>query len=183
MSLRPFFLAVPVVLATAAISWASPAAALDSGADDPFELAQATPPASPPPAAGPERRGDRPAFHPKAVCLDGVARRAGLRTYLKIRLDLKSEQMTAWNAFAKAADDADAKETTRCNALPAEIKDRPGFMDRWTMMENGMKARVERMEAVKPTLVALYDVLTPEQKAVLDRPRMGGGREHHHWQR
>ena len=39
-----------------------------------------------------------------------------------------------------------------------------------------MKARVASIEAVKPTLTALYAVLTPEQKAILDRPRMAGGR-------
>jgi hypothetical protein len=41
-----------------------------------------------------------------------------------------------------------------------------------------MKARVASIEAVKPTLVALYAVLTPEQKVTLDKPRgMAGGRE------
>ena len=38
-----------------------------------------------------------------------------------------------------------------------------------------MKARVERIEAVKPTLLAIYNTLSPEQKAVLDRPRPMGG--------
>ncbi len=44
-------------------------------------------------------------FNPKAFCLDRVARRAGNRTYLKIKLDLKADQMAAWDAFAKASDD------------------------------------------------------------------------------
>ena len=59
------------------------------------------------------------------MCLDRIARRVGNRAYLKARLDLKPEQMTAWNAFAKAADDADVKDKARCNALPAEMKERP----------------------------------------------------------
>jgi hypothetical protein len=42
-----------------------------------------------------------------------------------------------------------------------------------------MKARVERIEAVKPSLVAFYDALSPEQKVVLDRPRGMMGREGH----
>jgi hypothetical protein len=158
------------LVAAAGLAWMSPAMALDNGADDLPELAQATPP----PAAGPERR-DRAAFNPKAVCLDHVARRAGNRTYLKVRLELKPEQMTAWNAFAKAADEADAKETARCNAMPAEMKERPTYVDRLTLEENAMKARVERIEAVKPALLAFYNTLSPEQKAVLDRPRPMGG--------
>ncbi len=91
-------------------------------------------------------------FNPKAFCLDRVARRAGNRTYLKIKLDLKPEQMTAWDAFAKASDAADVKDTARCNALPSDMKERPNYVDRLTMEETYMKARVERIEAVKPSL-------------------------------
>jgi hypothetical protein len=119
-----------VLLATAAsFALASPAFALDRDSDfEMIELAQAAPPAAT--AAG-------RTFSPKSMCQDMLARRIGNRAYIKARLELKPEQMTAWNAFEKASD-----------------------------------------EAVKPTLTALYAVLTPEQKAILDRPRgMAGGRE------
>jgi LTXXQ motif family protein len=185
MSFRPLIFAVPAtavfsLVAAAGLAWTSPASALDSSSDDPFELAQATPPAAPPPAAGGQDRRDRAGFNPKSVCLEQIARRAGNRTYIKTRLELKPEQMTAWNAFAKASDDADVKDTARCNALPTEMKERPNYVDRLTMEENVMKARVERIEAVKPSLVAVYDTLSPEQKVVLDRPRGMMGREGHH---
>lgn len=187
MSFRPLFLAVPVILA-AGLGFTSPSWSLDRSVDgDPLELAQATPPAPPPPpppAAGPERRERAAAFNPKGICLDQIARRAGNRTYLKVRLDLKPEQMTAWNAFAKASDDADVKDMARCNALPTDMKERPNYVDRLTMEETVMKARIERIEAVKPTLLAVYNTLSPEQKAVLDRPRpMGGMMERHHERR
>ena len=187
MSVRPVIFAIPAtavfsLVAAAGLAWISPASALDSGPDDLLELAQATPPAAPPPAAGGQDRRERAAFNPKTFCLDQIARRAGNRTYLKVRLDLKAEQMTAWNAFAKASDDADVKDTARCNTLPTEMKERPNYVDRLTMEENVMKARVERIEAVKPSLLAFYNALSPEQKVVLDRPRpMGGmGHGHHH---
>src|SRR5262245_25855796 len=173
MSLRPLLLAAPLALA-AGLAFATPASALDAGLDDPFELAQATPPAPPQPpgpGAGPERRGDRQAFNPKSFCLDQVARRASNRAYIKVRMELKPEQMTAWNAFAKAADDAAAKDLGRCNALSTEMKERPNYVERLNLEETVMKARIERIEAVKPTLLAFYDTLTPEQKAVLDQPR------------
>lgn len=181
---RPLLLIAPAALA-AGLLLAMPASALDAGPDDLLELAQATPPAPPGPGAGMDRRDRMAAFNPKALCLDQVARRAGNRTYLKVRLDLKADQAAAWDAFAKASDAADVKDTARCNALPAEMKERPGYVDRLTMEENAMKARVERIEAVKPTLVAFYNVLSPEQKAVLDRPRPMGGMMggHHHGQR
>jgi hypothetical protein len=184
MSRRPLIFAAPAtavfsLVAAAGLAWMSPALALDSSSDDPFELAQATPPAAPPPAAGGQERRDRAAFNPKSFCLEQIARRAGNRTYIKTRLELKPEQMTAWNAFAKASDDADVKDTARCSALPTEMKERPNYVDRLTMEENVMKARVERIEAVKPSLVAFYDALSPEQKVVLDRPRGMMGREGH----
>ena len=191
MSFRPLLLALPLAFVTVAgLALASPASALDSAADDPFELAQATPstPPPPPPGAGPERRGDRPVVNPKAFCLDQIARRASNRTYIKIRMELKPEQMTTWNAFAKASDDADVKDMARCNALPSEMKERPSYIERLTLEEGAMKARVARIDAVKPSLVAFYDTLSPEQKAVLDRPRgaaggMAGRGPGHRWQR
>jgi hypothetical protein len=181
MSFRPLLLAAPAALA-AALMLSAPASALDSGNDDLLELAQATPPS--PSGGGMDRRERMAAFNPKAFCLDQVARRAGNRTYLKVRLDLKADQVATWDAFAKASDAADVKDTARCNALPAEMKERAGYVDRLTMEENYMKARVERIEAVKPSLVAFYNTLSPEQKAVLDRPRpMSGMGRHHHGSR
>ena len=71
--------------------------------------------------------------------------------------------------------EANAKSNARCAALPAEMKERPNYVDRLSMQEDAMKARVASIEAVKPTLTALYAVLSPEQKAILDKPRMAGG--------
>ena len=167
MSYRFVFLAM-----AAGLAFANPAAALDSDFDDVLELAQA-----PPPVATPAGRS----FSPKNMCLDQVARRIGNRAYIKARLELKPDQMTAWNAFEKASDEANTKANARCATLPAEMKERPNYVDRLSMEEEAMKARVASIETVKPTLVALYGVLSPEQKAVLDRPRglPAGGPGHH----
>lgn len=123
-----------------------------------------------------------PAFSPKDMCAEQVARRIGNRAYLKARLDLKPEQMTLWNNFEKAADEASAKDKARCASLPTEIKTPPSYIERMTMREEMMKARLAALEAVKPSLQALYAALTPEQKAIFDKPmRMGmGGMQHHH---
>lgn len=82
--------------------------------------------------------------------------------------------MTQWNAFEKASDEASAKAMARCATLPAEMKDRPDYVQRLNMEEDVMKARVAAIEAVKPSLVALVGVLTPEQKSILDQPRGPG---------
>ena len=164
--LRTLHLALPAALLAAGLAWSGPAAALDADFDDMLEIAQAAPPAA---ASG-------RSFSPKDTCLDQVARRIGNRAYLKARLELKPDQMTAWNAFEKAADEAGTRANARCATLPAEMKERPNLVDRLSMEESAMKARVATIEAVKPTLTALYAVLSPEQKVILDRPRnpMGG---------
>jgi len=184
MHARRFFLAVPTVLvAVAGLACLTSAAASNGGFGGAPQVAQATPPAAPPPAAGggpatggPERMMRE--FSPKSFCEERVARRIGTRAYLKARLDLKPEQMSAWDAFQKAADEASAKEKAKCASLPTEMKDPPKLIDRLNRREEMMKARLESLQAVKPTLLALYDKLSPEQKAVLDRPMMGG---HRHW--
>lgn len=184
MTLRPLLLASSAAIALAAsLALAGPATALGADFDGGIELAQATPPAATPPATPPaagERGRPMRAFSPQDMCKDRVARRIGDRAYLKAKLDLKAEQMAAWNNFEKAADEASVKATAYCATLPTEMKDRPSYVQRLTMEENAMKARISTIEAVKPSLAALYDVLNPEQKAALDRAggpgfhRMGG---------
>src|SRR5215472_10240653 len=114
MSIRPVFLAVPAALVAATgLAWLTPATAFDGGFDGAPRLAQAAPPAAQPPAAGggADRRAERMRdFSPKAMCEEHIARRVGNRAYLKERLDLKPEQITAWDAFQKAADEASTKE-------------------------------------------------------------------------
>jgi hypothetical protein len=185
MSIRSLVLPTALVLA-AGLAFTPPASAFDLFEDDMIELAQATPPSPPPPPAarGERTPGERGAarversFSPKSMCLDMAARRIGDRAYLKARLELKPDQMTAWNAFEKAADEASTKSMARCQTLPAEMKERPAYLERLTMEEDAMKARIATIEAVKPSLTALVAVLTPEQKAILDRPR--ADLAHHH---
>lgn len=182
MSIRSLVLPTALVLA-AGFAFTSPASAFDLfDGDEAVELAQATPatPSSPQAAPRGERaRGLERSFSPKSMCLDMTARRIGDRAYLKARLELKPDQMAAWNAFEKAADEASAKSMARCQTLPAELKERPGYLERLTMEEDAMKARIATIEAVKPSLTALVAVLTPEQKALLDRPRAGFGPHAH----
>jgi hypothetical protein len=181
MRVRPLALAFPAAIAAVAgLACLTSALASNGGFDGMPQIAQATPPAASPPAAGggPATSGPaRPAFSPKAFCEERIARRIGGRAYLKAKLDLKADQMPAWDAFQKAADAQSAKDKARCAALPTEMKEPPTFADRMSRREERMKSRLESLQAVKPTLLALYDKLTPEQKAVFDRPTMG---RHHH---
>ncbi|SKA38558.1 LTXXQ motif family protein [Enhydrobacter aerosaccus] len=198
MRLRPVLFAAPLaVVAMASLACLTSASAFDGGSADLPELAQANPPTPPAPplgagpGAGPGMHGPmsggpmgngpmmqpRP-FSPQKMCEEHVARRIGNRAYLKARLDLKPEQMSAWNAFEKAADEASAKAKAACAQLPTELQTPPNFADRLGMREAMMKTRLASIEAVKPSLLALYAALTPEQKEILDRPMMGGHMMH-----
>ena len=185
MSTRMKILAVSTAIAAAgSLAWLTSAVAFDGGFAGAPQVAQAAPPAATPPAAGggavpTTDRLARPAFNPRAMCMERMAHKVGMRAYLKARLDLKPEQTTAWNAFEKAADDVTAKDKARCASLPTEMKDRPKFADRMNRRETMMKSRYDSLEAVKPSLMALYATLTPEQQALFDRP-MGDGRRGHH---
>jgi len=175
MSIRPAYLAVPAALVAAVgLAWLTSATAFDGGFDGAPRLAQAAPP---PPSPR------RPAAMPIApyVCApfrqgdveEHIARRIGNRAYLKERLDLKGDQLSAWDTFQKTADEASAKEKAKCASLPTEMKTQPSFADRFTRREERMKSRLESLEAVKPSLMALYDKLTPEQKAIPRSPDDG----------
>jgi hypothetical protein len=175
-------MAVPAALVAAAgLAWLTSATAFDGGFDSAPQVAQAAPPAATPPAAGggaEQKARPHREFSPRKMCEIRSARRIGMRAYLKARLDLKPEQMAAWNAFEKAADDVSAKDSAQCASLPTEMKTRPDFAERFTRQEDFMKARLASIEAVKPSLLALYAALTPEQKEILDRP-MGRGMHGH----
>ena len=167
---RPLFVALPASLVAAAgFAWAVTAHAAPDMRGQDREIAQA--PATPgtPPAANTDTRRERPAFSPRSMCSEQVARRTGNRAYLKARLDLKPEQMATWTAFEKAADEASAKQKARCATLPTELKMPLSLIDRMNMQEERMKARLESVQAVKPLLLAMYASLTPEQKPIVDR--------------
>jgi hypothetical protein len=178
MNFRPLLVALPVsLIAAAGVAWfAMPATANNPGP----QLAQ-TQPAQPPAAStdtGPQR-----SFSPQKACYDRNARAIGHRAYMKARLDLTPQQMPLWNAFEKASDDASAKQKARCATLPAEMTEQPSLTDRMNRREDAMKARLEAIQAVKPSLTALYASLTPEQKEIVDSAgnrRMGRHGQRHH---
>jgi hypothetical protein len=186
MSSRIKLLAVSTaIVAASGLAYMTSAVAFDGGIAGGPEMAQASPPAGGPgtgPGPGPaapgadrQTRPPRPAFNPRNMCMERMAHKAGERAYLKARLDLKPEQLGAWNAFEKAADDVSAKDKSQCASLPTEMKERPKFTDRMNMREAMAKQRYDSIEAVKPSLMALYAALTPEQQALFERPMMGRG--------
>jgi hypothetical protein len=123
-----------------------------------------------------------PAARMKSMCLDHFARSAGRLAYLEARLQLTADQQPLWEKWRQAVAGGAEKERNDCLAdLPAAGQ-RPTALDRDSHMEKMMATKVATLEAARPSLEALYQSLTSEQKVAFDRP-MGGehmGHHHHH---
>jgi len=135
-----------------------------------------------------------------AVCDERAAQQAGRRAYVETRLDLTAEQRPLWSRYADAARTADQTQRQACVAAiparadatatpaqpPATPPAPPTIVERTDRAQRMMQSELERIQAVRPALEALYAALTPEQRQVLDRPMregrraMGGRGNHEH---
>jgi hypothetical protein len=142
---------------------------------------QSPPPPAPAGAAGPggDHMGGRMGMHagwehksPQQACVDRLARRAGFITAIGFRLDPTAEQKPLWDKVVAATQAGEEAQRKLCEALPANAQDRDKVtvVDRLHHREQVMQARLAAMQQVDPAIQALYDKLTPAQKAVLDHP-------------
>ena len=91
-----------------------------------------------------------------------------MRAYTEAKLDLTPEQRPLWDKVQSAAQAEEQKERQLCASL------KPGttttLLDRLDRMQQFLSARLEGLQAAKPSVQALYQALTPEQRAILDHP-------------
>ena len=142
------------------------------------------PPPSPagapgPGSAGGDHMGGRMGMHagwehksPQQACVDRLARRAGFIAAIGFKLDPTAEQKPLWDKVVAATQSAEETQRKLCDTLPANAPDREKLtvIDRLHHHEQVMQARLAAMQQVDPAIQALYDKLTPAQKAVLDHP-------------
>lgn len=93
--------------------------------------------------------------------------------FLKDQLKITAEQQAAWDAYAaKAKERAGTMVALRAQMVTAaQVQSGP---DRAAQRAEVMKQRAASMETMSAALKDLYDVLTPEQKAIADQA-VGGG--------
>jgi hypothetical protein len=110
--------------------------------------------------------GDFASRH-REMCDELPAREAGRFAYLEARLKLSPNEQSAFDAWRNVALAAANTEGANCvtNAAPDH---RPTLVDREVRHEKMLKVRLAALDAELPALQALYNVLTPDQKAVLD---------------
>ena len=106
--------------------------------------------------------------NPQERCTERLAWRAAMRAYAEAKLDLTAEQRPLWDRVQSAAQAEEQKERQLC----ANFK--PGtdttLLDRMDRMQQFLSTRLEALQTAKPAVQALYQALTPEQRAILDHP-------------
>ena len=106
--------------------------------------------------------------NPQERCEERLAWRAAMRAYTESKLDLTTEQRPLWDKVQSIAQSEQQKERQLCAAL------KPGgemtVLDRLNRMQQFLSTRLEGLQAAKPAVQALYQALTPEQRAIFDHP-------------
>jgi LTXXQ motif family protein len=112
---------------------------------------------------GAAMRGD-----PQQRCIDRLAWRAARRAYVEAELDLTAEQRPLWDKLQSLAQAEQQKERQWCQQLkPGE---QSTALDRMDRAQQFLSARLDAVQSAKPALQALYQALTPEQRAIMDHP-------------
>ena len=110
----------------------------------------------------------QPVVTPKERCEERLAWRAAMRAYTEAKLDLTPEQRPLWDKVQSIAQSEQQKERQLCSAL------KPGgettVVDRLDRMQQFLSTRLDALQAAKPAVQALYQALTPEQRAIFDHP-------------
>jgi hypothetical protein len=104
----------------------------------------------------------------KERCEERLAWRAAMRAYTEVKLDLTAEQRPLWEKVQSAAQAEEQKERQLCTTL--KEGDDATLLDRLDRMQQFLSTRLDALQAAKPAVQALYQALTPEQRATLDHP-------------
>lgn len=122
----------------------------------------------PPPFLMPGPRGPMP--FTRAGCEEGINRQAAMAGYIKSKLNLQGNQKDAWRKIEEAAESAVAKLRQVCAQLPVNAGPPPAAPDMIDFAAKRAAARAEFLQAVSGPVRALYDTLTPDQRAALVPP-------------
>ena len=172
---RRTFLAALLAATAAAVPITAPLAQ-----NTPGQQALATPPVEDHGAPPPWMRGERGRGmegwrgtmmmrrDPQERCEDRLAWRAAMRAYVGAKLNLTPEQQPQWDKVQSIAQTEEQKERQVCSNL--RPREQETMLERLDRMQAFLSTRLEALQAAKPAVQALYQALTPEQRAIFDRP-------------
>lgn len=105
---------------------------------------------------------------PKERCIERLARHAARRAYVEAKLDLTAEQRPLWDKLDSIAHNEQQKERQLCNQLKTGAE--ATVLERMDRAQQFLSARLDALQSARPAVQALYQALTPEQKAIFDHP-------------
>ena len=105
---------------------------------------------------------------PQERCTDRLAWRAAMRAYAEAKLNLTPEQRPLWDKVQSAAQAEAQKERQLCASRKPVAEST--LLDRMDRMQQVLSTRLDALQSSKPAVQALYQALTPEQRAILDHP-------------
>jgi hypothetical protein len=104
----------------------------------------------------------------KDLCTERFAHSASHLAYLDAKLDLTDKQRPAWNKWSQWNLDAAGKARASCLADAPKSGAAPNALDREANLEKVLAGTLAGLQASRPALQALYEVLTPEQRVIFD---------------
>jgi len=107
---------------------------------------------------------------PRRACEEDIDRHAALAGYLRSKLRLQGMQMEAWQKIELAALPAIEALRRVCAELPDRGVAMPSMPDAFDHAERRLAATAEFLRTIREPLRALYDTLSPDQRAVLEPP-------------
>jgi Spy/CpxP family protein refolding chaperone len=122
------------------------------------------------------RAGDPMIWH-KEACVDHYAKQVARLSYIEVKLNLTDQQHAAWDKYREARIETAGQIRTACLEYSPKAEESPTAIERNVRAEKLLSLRLHGLQASRPTLQALYDLLTPEQRAVLNQSSV----RHHHW--
>jgi hypothetical protein len=110
---------------------------------------------------------------PRQRCEERLAQRAGRIAYTVAKLNLTPEQRPLWEKLQSQMQAAADRQRQLCASLkPAGERGQETILDRVNQREQFLSARLQGLQQARPALEQLYQVLTPDQKAIIDHPFM-----------
>ncbi len=173
---RSWFVAVASVILCGSVAAGAAPPAEDSMARPDGPPFGSMPPGPPPMGPGfpgfmppPFGHGEHRPLSPQAHCLDEVAHEAGFVRYISVRLDLTQTQRPLWEKLEDITRAAEDKRRESCRQLPAAAEDKPPALpQRLAQIGDELAQRAAELQQAQPAVAALYQSLSPEQRALLD---------------
>lgn len=104
----------------------------------------------------------------RGACENDIKRRAAIADYLKSKLHLVGAQNEAWQKMEDAANPVRTKMHDACKLLPDNLSDTPTLPNTMEFLEKQLSVQAELVHATAKPVRALYDLLSADQRAILD---------------